>query len=171
MIKTYLFLVLTVILYSCHLSGRIKQDSPYGENITLYMNSSREVRAELISLTDSSIFINDNLNIKEIKHSQIERLKLNEVYQPGIKIFAEIFLLAAEILVLSSSSDSDMLIVYGLSFPLTIYSFFIYGPKTKFTFPLQKSDAGMLKKYCRYPFSISKAQLSILQKGAQGSLR
>ena len=162
--KSYIFSLITLLLISCNLSSKLKQNSPFGEDITLELKDSTTIIAELISITDSSIFVHKFYTYQEINNNQIDELSLDNLYRPGTKIFFGGLLLIIEGLMASTDSDSNL--EFGLLIPPTIYAFLINNPKTSFQFPIDESTKNDLKKYSRYPAGISDKQLQLLKSGS-----
>ena len=172
MSKTYIVLIACYSFFSCHLSGQLNKDRPFGQAILLTSNSNETYNAELVALTDSSILIYAQEKYTEINNQNIKKLFLKDYYNPGKKYIIGAALLAIETLAVvgagSGSSAQAAIHSYAcetlfLFIPLTIYSYFIDAPQTTFTFPLNEEDASEVMKHCRYPLGLSDIQLTQLR--------
>lgn len=164
MSKTYIVLIACYSFFSCHLSGQLNKDRPFGQAILLTSNSNETYNAELVALTDSSILIYAQEKYTEINNQNIKKLFLKDYYNPGKKYIIGAALLAIETLAVVATEVVPQHKLYnGLFIPLTIYSYFIDAPQTTFTFPLNEEDASEVMKHCRYPLGLSDIQLTQLR--------
>lgn len=164
-IKYIIFLSMLCIVSSCASSGYIP--SPYGDNAELILNGNKVLNAELLSVTDTMIFVVNSNNIIGIRNKNLKSVYFKKYKDDSWIIGVGLMevLPAIAISLVASAMDADFGSVFAITIiPAAISTslFLVSTPKTTYDDFKDVKDVFSLKKFSRYPGGITEKQMKDL---------
>lgn len=166
---TLIFLItLICLLPSCTPSGYMP--SPFGDVAEITLQSNRILSGELLTVTDSMIYVLNNKNIFAIKNNKMkevyfEKYKDDNSWVTGV-LLGEV-LPAVVISIMAGSYSDGFAPVFAVSMIPAVIStsmFILTSPKTAYDDLQDRQGIYELNKFARYPGGLTDRQFKDILK-------
>lgn len=169
--KTFIYTALLAIMsctYSCAPSGYLA--SEYGDEAEITMKMNRSMKAELLTVTDTMIYVLNKNNILGISNKNLKEVKFKKYADDyswviGVSLYEVLPSLIISTLALNMDAE------FGATFAITIIPavvssalFVVSSAKSSYDNFKYASDVFELKKFSRYPGGITDTQMENLLK-------
>ena len=153
--------------FFCACASSVKVLKPTGEIVTLTLKNASGYDAELLSISDSTIYLMHQNQIGRIALLDVKKIHVVQGYEisPAAKLIAVIPSIFIEGVIVRAAGIADergWQLAAGVAMAGTALASLTGNPRVNFSPPLKKKEVEMLRLYCRYPQGLSRDQWETL---------